>query len=389
MKINRIVMFTCIMLSLCFIIGISGAFETPESITAAANVHVSQVTLEPGTLFTGDTGTATIDVKNSDAKTGSVVNHVSLTNTKIRVTSNPYDSSTHIGPTQTVPFVFSFMAEGNGGTYYPDFSLSFRDADGLYRRLAVEIDNHDLDLTVTEKPDAFTPGKKKTITVEISNPRKNDVRNVVLDVSGDGITTSRPRIHIGDLAHGASKNETLSVTPDKETTLNLTLNYDNGNNPHSVSMTLPILFGTDKKQPDPVINNIKVTNDGNVIHVKGDVLNAGLETAYTVTVTALSPAVPQDPYKTYVVGALKPDDFGGTFEVTFTADPSITMVPLKLSFKDADGNSDNRTHSLNIALDEPSPPNSSDSSAGSITLGAIILVGLIGGLFVYLRKSRK
>ena len=31
----------------------------------------------------------------------------------------------------------------------------------------------------------------------------------------------------------------------------------------------------------------------------------GLETANTVMVTSLAPAVPQDPYKTYVVGALK------------------------------------------------------------------------------------
>ena len=62
---------------------------------------------------------------------------------------------------------------------------------------------------------------------------------------------------------------------------------------------------------------MKVKNDGTVYHITGDVNNAGLETANTVMVTSLS-LQPQDPYKTYVVGALKPDDFGG-FEVTFSA----------------------------------------------------------------------
>jgi hypothetical protein len=72
-------------------------------------------------------------------------------------------------------------------------------------------------------------------------------------------------------------------------------------------MDLPIVFGIDKKQADPVISNVQVKSESGVYHVTGDVNNAGLETANSVMVTSLPPAVPQDPYKTYVVGALKPD----------------------------------------------------------------------------------
>ena len=42
------------------------------------------------------------------------------------------------------------------------------------------------------------------------------------------------------------------------------------------------------------------------------------------------------PYKTYVVGALKPDDFG-SFEVTFSTN-STSSIPIQLSYKDTDGN---------------------------------------------------
>ena len=93
----------------------------------------------------------------------------------------------------------------------------------------------------------------------------------------------------------------------------------------------------DKKQANPVISNVQVTTEAGVYHVTGDVNNAGLETANTVMVTSLAPAVPQDPYKTYVVGALKPDDFG-SFEVTFTAGSGNTSIPIELSYKDTDGN---------------------------------------------------
>ena len=222
------------------------------------------------------------------------------------------------------------------GTYFPTFSLSFRDADSLYYRATAEVDNTPLELTIVEKPDAFTQGKKKTISLQVANPRKNDVRNVVLDVSGTGITATPAKMFIGNLASGAKIPVNFTVSPDQESQLILTVTYNNGNNPHKVTMDLPITFGIDKMQANPVVSNVQVTSAGGIYHITGDVNNAGLETANTVTVTSLSPAIPQDPYKTYVVGALKPDDFG-SFEVTFSAN-GTTSIPLQLSFKDTNGN---------------------------------------------------
>jgi hypothetical protein len=388
MKISRIVIFTSIMLSLCAILGTASAYQSAESITAASKVYVSSVTFEPGTFFTGDTGTVTVSVTNGNDNLSSTVNHASFGDQNIRTNSEPYESTTNIGPLQTQPFVFSFIAQGPAGTYYPTFSMSFRDANSLYYRSLVEIDNHPLELTVVDKPDAFTQGKKKTIYLKVSNPRKNDVRNVALDVSGDGITPSPSRIFIGDLVHGQSLMVNVSVTPDKETAVNLTANYDNGRNPHTITMNIPITFGVDKKQANPVMNNIQIKNDGNVYHVTGDVSNAGLETANTVTVSALTPVIPQDPFKMSVVGALKPDDFG-SFEVTFTADPSVTTAPIQLSYKDADGNIYSASQDVRITSVKSADEDTRDLPEVPVIAGIVIVLVLIGGLFVILRKNRK
>lgn len=388
MKAIRIIIITCMLLAVFGIFCAASAYETADTITAASKVYVSKVTFEPAAFFSDDTGTATISVTNSNDALSSVVNHATFGDKNIRVTSAPYTSTIHLGPQQTMPFAFSFTATGTDGIYYPEFSLSFRDANSLHYRSMVEIDNRPLEMTVTDIPDAFAQGKKKTVYIMVSNPRKNDVRNLFLDVSGDGITTTSSRIFIGDLAHGASIPANFSITPDKETTAVLTLTYDNGNNPHTVSKNIPILFGTDKKLANPVMNNIEVKSDGAVIHVTGDVNNAGLEIAKSVTVSALPPAVPEDPNKMAVVGALKPDDFG-SFEVTFTADRLITTVPLQVSYKDAEGNLYSATQDIRISSVEPSVQKTGDTSVVPIIAGILVLVVFIGGVFIYFRKSQK
>jgi hypothetical protein len=388
MKMNRILTIISLCLFVGATFGVVSAYSTPESIVAASKVYISEVTYDPGAFFTEDTGTVTISVANDNNNQSAVVNHAIFGDNNIRLTSTPYDSTTNIGPLQTQQFAFSIAADAMDGTYYPTFSMSFRDADSLYYRAMVQIDNRPLELTVIDKPDAFTQGQKKTITIQVANPRKNDVRNVILEVAGDGITASPSRTFVGDLASGAKIPVNFSVTPDKETMLALTLAYENGDNPHNVTMDIPITFGTDKKQANPVMSNVVVKNDGSVYHVTGDVNNAGLETANTVTVTVLSPAVPQDPYKTYVVGALKSDDFG-SFEVTFTTDATSTTVPIQLSFKDIDGNIYNSVQYVKIPAGGTGTQKNDSLPLVPILAGLVIVAVFVGGWFVYLRKNKK
>jgi hypothetical protein len=370
-------------------IGVVAGFSTPESIVAAGNVYVSNVTSDPGSYFTDDAGTIVVYVTNGNSDTSVVVNHATIGDKNIRLTSSPYDTSANIGPLQRQPFTFSVSTDSPDGTYYPTFSLSFRDADSLYYRAVIQVDNTPLELTVIDKPDAYTIGKKKTIFMQVANPRKNDVRSVVLEVSGTGATISSSKTFIGNLAPGAKIPVNFTVTPDQETTLVVTLTYYNGNNPHNVMLDLPIIFGVDKMQADPVVSNVQVKSEGGIYHITGDVNNAGLETANTVMVTSLSPAVPQDPYKTYVVGALKPDDFG-SFEVTFSA-TDVEIIPLQLSYKDADGNVYNSIQDVKISSSLSGAAGSNNTGLPLIPIIAVIVILaiFIGGWIIYLKKIKK
>jgi hypothetical protein len=364
------------------------AFQTPESIIAAGNVYVSNVTYDPGSFFTDDAGTLTVYVTNGNSDQSVVVNHATIGDKNIRLTSTPYDSSANIGPLQSKSFVFSVVADAPDGTYYPTFSLSFRDADSLYSRATVQVDNTPLELTIVDKPDTFAQGKKETIYTQVANPRKNEVRSVMLEFSGTGITATPEKIFIGNLAPGGKMAVNFTVTPDQQTPLLLTATYNNGNNPHKETMSIPITFGIDKKQANPVISNVQVKSESGIYHITGDVNNAGLETANTVMVTSLSPAVPQDPYKTYVVGALKPDDFG-SFEVTFSAN-STSSIPIQLSYKDTDGNL--YTSLQDVKISEVVA--NSQASGGSNLLVPVIAVVIvlcvcIGGWYFYVRRNKK
>lgn len=390
MKINKSITIICLLLLVGILPGIALAYATPESIVASGHVYVSQAVYDPGTFFSGDTGTVTVYVTNGNANQSIVVNHATIGDKNIRLTSNSYDTSANIGPLQTQKFIFSIATDAFEGTYYPIFSLGFRDAESLYYPAVVKVDNTPLDLSVIDKPEAFTQGKKRTINMLVANPRENNVTNVAVEVTGEGITANPERIYIGEIGTRARVPVNISITPEKATTAHVTVTYNNGDNPHKTTMEIPIVFGVDKKQADPVISNVQVTTEAGVYHITGDVNNAGLETANTVMVTALIPAVPQDPYKTYVVGALKPDDFG-SFEVTFTAGQGNTSIPLELSYKDTDGNIYRSVQDVKISSSGLSVSQTDSGSSNMLPVAAAIVIVLIfvGGWVYYLRRNKQ
>ena len=69
--------------------------------------------------------------------------------------------------------------------------------------------------------------------------------------------------------------------------------------------------------------------------IGGDVTNAGLKDAKSVTVTVGEPARAVDPDPIYVIGALEPDDFS-SFEITCMA-PGLPKIPLVVSYRDEEG----------------------------------------------------
>ncbi|MFA6225176.1 MAG: hypothetical protein WC620_03105 [Methanoregula sp.] len=336
-------------------------------------------------MYDGDKATVDIKVTNGNTDTGIVVNHAQLSDATIRTVSRPYDTSSNIGPGQTQDYIFEVAADEKEGYYYPTFSLSFLKSDSMYYRTVVEIDNSLPELTFIDKPDTFSAGKKDKIYAKISNPRSNALENVIVEITGNGATVNLSKIFIGTINAGGDVLVNFSVTPQQQTDLTLKITYDNGDNTHMMSDTLPVIFGENKKQADPKVNNIKITKVGTVYHATGDVTNAGLETANAIEIAAGYPATAQDPYKNYVVGVLKPDDFG-SFEVTFSTD-STTSIPLQMSYKDADGNVITSQQNINLATAVSSDQSTVQPSILPI-IGVILVIALAGGGYIYMQKRK-
>ena len=70
----------------------AAAYSTPESITAAGKVYISNVSYNPGAFFSGDTGTVTYVVANGNTDQGVVVNHATFNeaNNKFRLVAGAY-----------------------------------------------------------------------------------------------------------------------------------------------------------------------------------------------------------------------------------------------------------------------------------------------------------
>jgi len=381
----RLILLTLALLALT---GEATALATSAEITAANNVYVSNVTYDPGSFFTGDAGTVTVAVTNGNANQSIVANHATFGfDNNFQLTSGSYDTSSTVGPLQTRTYTFSVITQSADGSYYPTFSLNIGDATSIYYRGLVKVDNTPIVATLIDKPDAFTPATKNTLSLQLANPREDDVKNVIVDVDGGSGADILPATqYIGVLSSGASTVVNFTVTPNVETTLNVTVKYDNGDNHHSVDLQIPVVFTTDKMQADPVMSNIVIALTNGTCDVTGDITNAGLSNANGVTVTSLSPAIPQEPDRNYVIGTLKPDDFG-SFEITFTVPDGTTSVPLQLSYKDSDGNILSSVQNIDLTQTTAQP--NSQPSMLPVLVVVIIAVIFVGGWYVYLRRHKE
>lgn len=363
---------------------ITTAIEEP---LISDNLYVSGVSIEPAEFFTGDQGIVTYLVTNGNDNQSISVNHGRYSNKDITLISGTYDSSSIIGPQQVRPYSFTVHANSGEGTYYPSFSLSLCNAGTINYQSPVKINNKELLLTVINQPDSYSMDKKESIEIQVANPRGNEVKNVILSVTGQGIISNPEKQYLGSILPGNETRTTTYITPNHETTLNITVSYSNGDNQHTVSSSIPITFTDDKKQASPRLSNIRVSKTDGLYHVNGDITNAGLTTANGVTITSQSPAIPEDPYRSYVIGSLKTDDFG-SFEICFRTNNS-TSVPLKISFKDEDGNIISSNQAINLNNSTEVLPQDNEGSFIPVIAVLIVLAVCGCGYIIYTRRIRR
>ena len=352
----------------------------------ATDVTVTGILISPSVLMRGDTATVTLSIENRGSTSVAVRRAFLLGEPNlIRTLNDPYQTVGEIGGGNSRDFSFLLRADGPDGTYYPKFTLDFRDAGSLTIPLPVVVKSTELAVSVLERPDRFSRERKDTVTILIGNPRINEVTGVNIVMEGEGLDITPASYFIGTLKADASTRVSFNITPHQAGNLSTTVSYQNGVNLHTKEITTPIALDDDLMRASLVASNLVLTSEGSTYHLTGDVSNAGLEVANAVTVTAGGGAVPVDPFRSYVVGSLNPDDFA-SFEVSFQA-RNASSVLLLLQFKDRDGRIFSERNEVLLT-----PASTQASGTSGFPLGPVLLLVLalaVGGIIIYSWKKKK
>ncbi|MGI5938170.1 COG1361 S-layer family protein [Methanoculleus thermophilus] len=360
---------------------------------ASADVTVVSSTLDPQVLMKGDTGTLTIVIQNTGSETVSIKS-ARLYGNGVVPLSEPYLAVGDLGAGNSKTFTFTVRADGGEGTFYPQFVLDFRNEGNLRYPVPVQVENTPLSVSVVERPDAFSESRTADITVRVGNPRPNAASGVQVIPLGTGFTVTPTSGFIGTLASDASGTVTFNLTPTAEMDVTFQVVWRNGINTHTTDLVLPVVFGEDKRQADPIITNVEVKSEFGRYRVIGDISNAGLESARSVIIAPGAPATPTDPFRVYVVGTLDPDDIS-PFEVTFAADRNVTEVPIVVEYRDDDGNRYTSTTMIGLGsgagVSVASAAPAENSSGEFPIVGAIVAVlvalGVAGAIYYSWRRA--
>ncbi|HVN66368.1 MAG TPA: hypothetical protein VMT31_07130 [Methanomicrobiales archaeon] len=353
-----------ILLILAAALGGAASAQTTSD-TAFSQVVISKVAIDPQVMMPGDKGTITVTVENTATEPVNIARATFYLDGIDLLNKGAYDSQVTLGPGNSRDFSFYVIATGQGGLYQPAFYLDFVGGGFLKYLIPLRIDTTSLQVSVLDAPDYFSTGRKDEITLRIGNPRDNNLTGITVTPQGEGVKIIQSNYFVGDLGAGKSTQMVFDVIPSQAGAITFHTSYRNGINVHETDTRFPIQIDDTRRSADLVINNVKLTSSGGGYQLDGDITNGGLDDAKSVVVTVRDPAIPTDPYPSYVVGGLAVDDFS-SFSVTFTA-PALATLPVLVQWKDSDGNSYQNT--IDVNLRTASVGGSSGSSSTRVVSG--------------------
>jgi hypothetical protein len=359
--------YLILLLLIAAIGGGAAAQTTATTDSAFSQVVVSKTTVNPGIFMTGDIGTITVTLQNQGTEAVNINRATIFTDGIVLLNTAPYESLVTLGPGSSKDFSFNVEATGEPGLYEPKFYVDYQGLGSMSAYVPIQIDNTELQVSVANIPDYFATGRSDQITLQVGNPRSNNLTSVTITPSGVGVRTLQNNYFIGDLGAGRSTQVVFTVIPSQPANLTFHTTYRNGINIHATDTIVAIVIDNTRRSADLVINNVKLTATGGASQLDGDITNGGLDDAKSVVVTVSDPARPVDPYPSYVIGSLAVDDFS-SFTLTYTGQ-GLTSVPVLVQWKDSDGNSYQETMNVNLRTVATGSTGSSGSQSGAGSRG--------------------
>jgi len=306
-----------------------------SDVNAAAEVCVTNVTLDPEVLYPYEEGTVAVTLTNSGT-TAVGLSHPDLLSNKVNIkTLDSWNTMSYIGAGATMTYTFVVTVEPPDGTDYALFTVGTKSGVSIHYPVRIKVDSRDIQATLTGKPNTFSQGEDETVNVTLINVRSGTIKNILVTPTGNGIEVQPSQKYIYSLGGYNSVDVPFTVKANQDSNLTFHVSYMNGDVEHSVETVLPVVLDHDTTTVVPVINNLALTSKGSYYDLTGDIINSGVTDAKGLVVTVGSPAKGTETYPEYAIGSLASDD-SGSFELTFTSS-DLSSVPLVISWKNADG----------------------------------------------------
>jgi len=353
-----------------------------------AAIMITSYQVSPEVLMPNDIGTITVTVKNMDPMESVKLTEASILERELKVLSTPYYNIGRLGPAESVELAFTIRAGYSEGIFYPRVVIEAEGAEIIRYQIPVKVDGTVLTLGVNKLPDELYQGERATVELVVGNPRPNTVTGVALSTAAREVIPTE--VFLGTLASDDSKSASFNFTPETlgAETLNFAVAFKNGDNAHATTFQVPLTVLASKKSAELILTGIEVESTAgvSVYKITGDINNAGLEAARSVVlkIDEVAGVEPRDPYKSYFVGLLSPDDFS-SFELDVKVDGNVTAVPLLIEYKDEEGNPFSLTEQISI---ESQPTSNSGEFPVSLIAVLVIVAVVIVGMIAYSWKKR-
>ncbi len=312
-----------------------------QTIGASPSIIVYDYTLDPEVFMPGDTGILTLTLKNaettatrtstSDSTTttsmiGATINNIWIipaksNNRELRAHTN-YEDVGYLAPGTSIPIRFKLSADKEipEGYYFPTVRIDVETYTDVRYPIVVQVSNSTVELIQTSVPSVLSRSGSTQITFTVINNRPASVHNVfVYPAHQVGIQVFPEKIYVGELAAGASKDITFSLTPSEKGEQNVTfyVDYKNGQNLHT-SMTYVSFDVIETDEVAPIFTSFprSITKGGSA-KIRLEVYNAKTEKITGVLITPIcdSIVVPSQ----YFIGEMDPDDvFSASFDIFTT-----------------------------------------------------------------------
>ncbi|MDD1639638.1 MAG: hypothetical protein LUO99_05025 [Methanomicrobiales archaeon] len=340
---------------------------------------VSEYRLDPQVLMKGDVGVLTIRLTNTGPDPATI-NSARVNGVEVTVKQNPYTDVLSLGSGDSITFTYTVYTEAPDGLYYVKFTVDYREGGQLRYAIPVEVDSTSLRIAVVETPAALAQGMKGTYQVVVGNPRPNAASAVTVTPEGEGFVVTPSSSFVGTLEPDAQSTIPFMVTPLRQSFIRFRVNYRNGINAHTATVTLPLDPSENRFTPELALTGIRVTAGPGYLRISGNVTNIGLDHARAITLTTGGEATPADPFRVFTAGVLEPDR-STPFEVTFRAHTSVSRVPILLSFKDAQGTT--YTDSMDVEFDRQALAEQASEPTRFIMLLVWMLVIVLAAVIIY------